>query len=90
MVSLLHSTLIGKGEKIVSVKTKRVSVAKRPSAEQIKNHERWEAFIKASGIPNSKLSDEWHEFFTAQSEIDTASVELVRLIDIAIEKDEKK
>ena len=73
----------------MSAKTKRVSVAKRSSAEQIQNSERWEAFIKASGIPNSKLSDEWHEFFTAQSEIDTASVELVRLIDIAIAQDER-
>lgn len=73
----------------MATKSKTVSVAKRPSAEQIKNSERWEAFIKASGIPNSKLSDEWHEFFTAQSEIDTASVELVRLIDLAIAQDEK-
>jgi hypothetical protein len=69
---------------------KRVSVAKRPSAEQIKNSERWEAFIKASGYSFDKLTDEWMEFFDAQAEPKTASTELVRLIDIAILKDEPK
>lgn len=71
----------------MSVKTKRVSVTKRPTGEQIKNHERWEQFIKASGVPFIDLSDEWVTFFDAQSVISTASTELVRLIDIAIEKD---
>lgn len=68
---------------------KRVSVLKRPSAEQIKNSERWEAFLAASGTPFLSLSSAWLSFFDAQSDIETASTELVRLIDIAIEKDNK-
>ena len=68
---------------------KRVSVAKRPSAEQIKNSERWEQFIIHSGIRFEDLSSEWVEFFDAQSEIATAQSELVRLIDLAIAQDEK-
>lgn len=74
----------------MAVKTKRTSVAKRSSAEQIKNSERWEAFLVASGTPFLSLSNEWLSFFDAQSNIETASTELVRLIDIAILKDENK
>jgi len=68
---------------------KRVSVTKRPSAEQIKNANRWGQFIIHSGIRFEDLSSEWVEFFDAQAEISTAQTELVRLIDIAIEKDNK-
>lgn len=71
----------------MSVKTKRVSVSKRPSAEQIKNSERWEAFLVASGTPFLSLSNEWLAFFDEQSNIETASTELVRLIDLAIAQD---
>jgi len=74
----------------MSVKTKRVSVSKRPSAEQIQDAKRWEQFIIHSGIRFEDLSSEWVEFFDAQAEISTAQTELVRLIDLAIEKDEKK
>lgn len=74
----------------MSVKTKRVSVSKLPSAEQIQDSKRWEQFIIHSGIQFEDLSNEWVEFFDAQSEISTAQAELVRLIDIAILKDEKK
>lgn len=73
----------------MAVKTKRVSVAKRPSAEQIKNSERWEQFIKASGYSFRELTEEWLDFFSAQADPLTASTELVRLIDIAIEKNNK-
>lgn len=69
---------------------KRVSVAKRPSAEQIQDAKRWEQFIIHSGIRFEDLSSEWVEFFDAQAEISTAQTELVRLIDIAILKDETK
>lgn len=74
----------------MSVKTKRVSVSKRPSAEQIQDAKRWEQFIIHSGIRFEDLSNEWVEFFDAQAEISTAQIELVRLIDLAILKDENK
>lgn len=69
---------------------KRVSVGKRPSAEQIQDSRRWDSFIKASSLPYEQLSEEWLDFFSAQSDPQSASTELVRLIDIAIAKDEKK
>lgn len=74
----------------MSTPKKKAVVAKRPSAEQIQDAKRWEQFIIHSGIRFEDLSNEWVEFFDAQSEIRTAQAELVRLIDIAILKDEKK
>lgn len=69
---------------------KRVSVSKRPSAEQIQDAKRWEQFIKASGFTFRELTEEWLDFFSAQADPQSASTELVRLIDIAIAQDEKK
>lgn len=73
---------------------KRAVVSKKISDEEKLNAARWTAFIKASGTPFLSLSNEWLLFFDAQSNIETAETELVRLIDIAIEsdkiKDEKK
>lgn len=69
---------------------KRVVVSKKLSDEEKLNASRWIAFIKASGTPIQELSDEWYNFFDKQADVATASVELVRLIDIAIAKDEKK
>lgn len=69
---------------------KRVSITKRPSAEQIQDSKRWQQFTIHSGIRFEDLSNEWVMFFDAQAEISTAQTELVRLIDIAISKDEKK
>jgi len=74
----------------MSTKPKKVSVIKRPSAEQIQDAKRWEQFIIHSGIRFEDLSSEWVAFFDAQAEISTAQTELVRLIDLAILKDEKK
>lgn len=71
-------------------KSKTVSVSKRPSAEQIQDSKRWRAFLSASGTPFLSLSYEWLEFFDAQSNIESASNELLRLIDIAIEKQNDK
>lgn len=74
----------------MATKSKTVSVSKRPSAEQIQDSKRWDSFIKASGLPYDKLSEEWLDFFSAQSDPQSASTELVRLIDLAIAQDEKK
>lgn len=69
---------------------KKVSVSKRPSAEQIQDAKRWTSFIKASGLAYEKLSEEWLAFFDAQADVVTAETELIRLIDIAIEKQNDK
>ncbi len=74
----------------MAAKSKTVSVSKRPSAEQIQDSKRWQQFIIHSGIRFEDLSNEWVAFFDAQAEISTAQTELIRLIDIAIERDEKK
>ena len=74
----------------MSVPKKKAVVSKKITDEQIKNSERWEAFVTASGTPFLSLSDEWSAFFDAQSNIETASTELVWLIDLAIEEDERK
>ncbi|MCY1430877.1 hypothetical protein D9M71_468340 [compost metagenome] len=75
----------------MAVKTKRVSVGKRPSAEQIKNSERWVAFLAASETPYQDLTEEWYAFFEGQSEVSTSTGEnLVKLIDLAIEADKVK
>lgn len=74
----------------MSTPKKKAVVSKRPSAEQIQDAKRWEQFIINSGIRFEDLSSEWVAFFDAQAEISTAQTELVRLIDLAILKDEKK
>lgn len=74
----------------MAVKTKRVSVGKRPSAEQVQDAKRWTSFITASGLHYDQLSEEWLDFFSAQADPITASTELVHLIDIAILKDDIK
>jgi hypothetical protein len=65
-------------------------VSKKVSDEQLQNAIRWEKFLIASGTPFLSLSDEWLAFFDGQANIETAQTELVRLIDAAILKDEKK
>lgn len=69
---------------------RKAVVSKRPSVEQIQDSKRWDYFIKASSLPYEQLSEEWLDFFSAQSDPQSASTELVRLIDLAILRDEKK
>ena len=66
---------------------KKAVVSKRVTDEIVANANRWTQFIIHSGIRFEDLSDEWCSFFDSQSEISSASTELVRLIDIAIERD---
>ena len=68
----------------MSTPKKKVSVSKRPSSEQIQDAKRWEQFIIHSGIRFEDLSSEWVAFFDAQADPQSASTELVRLIDLAI------
>jgi len=73
----------------MSAVKKKAVVSKRPSAEQIQDAKRWTSFVKASGLPYDQLSEEWLDFFSAQSDPQSASTELVRLIDFAIAQDER-
>ncbi len=74
----------------MSVPKKKAVVSRKVSDEQLQNSNRWTQFIIHSGIRFEDLSDEWCLFYDAQAEISSASTELVRLIDLAIERDEKK
>ena len=74
----------------MAVKTKTAVVSKKVTDEIVANANRWTQFIIHSGVRFEDLSDGWLAVFDGQSEISTASAELVRLIDIAILKDEKK
>lgn len=74
----------------MAVKTKKAIVSRKVSDEQLQNAIRWEKFLIASGTPFLSLSNEWLAFFDGQSNIETAQIELVRLIDLAIAKDESK
>ena len=69
---------------------KRAVVSKKVSEQQIIDAARWKAFIYASTLAYEYLSESWLDFFSAQSDPTVAGTELVRLIDIAILKDEKK
>lgn len=74
----------------MTTKKKTVSVAKKTTVEDKLDALRWQAFIHASGLPYEELSEEWHLFFSAQAEISTASTELVKLVDKAIQADVEK
>lgn len=69
---------------------RKAVVSKRVSEDEKLNATRWTAFIKASTLAYEYLTEEWLDFFSAQADPTVASTELVRLIDIAIERDEKK
>lgn len=74
----------------MKIPRKSATVSKKLTDEIVANSNRWTQFIIHSGVRFEDLSDEWLAVFDAQAEISTASTELVRLIDIAIAKDEKK
>ena len=71
----------------MAVKTKTAVVSKKVSDQQVKDANRWTQFIIHSGVRFEDLSDEWLMFFDSQSDISSASTELVRLVDIAIKND---
>ena len=71
----------------MTTKKKVVSVTKKSTVEDKLDALRWQAFIKASGLPYEELSEEWLDFFSGQSDPTTASFELVKLVDRAIEAD---
>lgn len=69
---------------------KKAVVSKRVSDEEKLNSVRWTSFLQASGLPFEELSESWLDVFDCQSKPESASVELIRLVDVAIAQDEKK
>ena len=74
----------------MATKSKTVSVAKRPSAEQIQNSLKWNAFVTASQTDWDDLSEDWKDFFEVVGHTDSSSEEINQAIEKAIEKDENK
>jgi hypothetical protein len=62
---------------------KRVSVAKRPSAEQIQNHERWTFFLSQCKIDWDSLSEESRDFFASMGSTESSEEDINNAIDLA-------
>lgn len=63
---------------------KRVSVSKRPSAEQIQDSEKWNAFVTASQIKWDDLSEEYKDFFEVIGNTKSSSEEINQAIEKAM------
>lgn len=74
----------------MATKSKTVSVAKRPSTEQIQNAKRWENIMKNYQVEWDLLTEEWKDFFELVGNTSIDENLATFLIDKAIEKDEKK
>lgn len=68
---------------------KRVSVGKRPSAEQIKDSERWLFFLSQCAIEWESLTDNSKDFFMVMGNTDSSEEDINSAIDLAM-KGEKK
>lgn len=66
---------------------KRAAVSKKVTDDEKLNAQRWVHFLAASALPFEQLTEAWLDFFSAQSNPESASTELVRLVDIAIKND---
>lgn len=73
----------------MAAKSKTVSVTKRPSAEQIVEHQRWNAFVTASQVEWDDLSEDWKDFFEVVGSTKSSSEEINQAIMKAMTGDLK-
>lgn len=71
----------------MSVPKKKAIVSRKVSDDQLQDAKRWNCFIAASSLPFEQLTESWLDVFDSQSNPQSASTELVRLVDIAIKND---
>lgn len=64
----------------MSTPKKKVSVSKRPSAEQIQDSEKWNAFVTASQTEWDLLSEEWKDAFEVIGNTKSTSDEINQAI----------
>lgn len=64
----------------MSTPKKKVSVSKRPSAEQIQDSLKWAAFVVASQIEWDELSEEWKDAFEIVGNTKSTSEEINQAI----------
>lgn len=62
---------------------KRVSVARRPSAEQIKNHERWTFFLSQCAIDWESLTGNSKDFFMVMGNVESSEEDINNAMDLA-------
>lgn len=70
----------------MSTPKKKVSVSKRPSAEQIQDSLKWHAFLAASQIEWEYLSESWKDFFEVIGNTKSSSEEINEAIIKAMGK----
>lgn len=64
----------------MSTPKKKVSVSKRPSAEQIQDSLKWAAFVAASQIEWGELSESYKDFFEVIGNTKSSSEEINQAI----------
>lgn len=62
---------------------KRVSVAKRPSAAQIQNHERWTFFLSQCKVEWDSLTDNSKDFFMVMGNTQSSEEDINNAVDLA-------
>lgn len=68
----------------MSTPKKKVSVSKRPSAEQIQDSLKWAAFVAASQVEWDNLSENWKDFFEVIGNTKSSSEEINQAITKAM------
>jgi hypothetical protein len=68
---------------------KRIAVSKRPSAEQIKNSERWNFFLSQCQIDWESLSEESRDFFASMGSTESSEEDINNAVDLAMKGDTK-
>jgi hypothetical protein len=62
---------------------KRIAVSKRPSAEQIQNHERWAFFLSQCAIEWDSLTDHSKDFFMVMGNVESSEEDINNTVDLA-------
>lgn len=68
----------------MSAPKKRVTVAKKPREDHIKNSERWIAFVKNCQVPWDNLSEEWKDFYEAMGNTSCNGEDINKAVDLAM------
>lgn len=63
---------------------KRVSVTKRPSAEQIKDAKKWNEFVAMCQVEWDDLSEDWKDLFWTIGSTKSSSEEINQAIEKAM------
>jgi hypothetical protein len=68
----------------MSTKPKKAVVSKRPSAEQIQDSLKWNAFLVASQVEWDNLSENWKDVFELLGNTKSSSEEINQAMNIAM------